>query len=84
MLQLYLLEQRKVTKRYFKLFKRLLDVEIHNAMVMYWSLQNNKNIDSLQFWLSLAQSLIEEHGSGVPPPVYGRPSFELPPKRLTE
>jgi hypothetical protein len=35
MLQLYLLKPKKGTKRYLKLFKRLLDVEIHNAMVMY-------------------------------------------------
>jgi hypothetical protein len=49
MLQLHLLEQEKGITWYLKLFKRLLDVEIHNAMVMYQLLPNNKNIDSLQF-----------------------------------
>jgi hypothetical protein len=42
MLQLYMLEPKKGTKRYLKLFKTLLDVEIHNAMVMYWSLPNKR------------------------------------------
>jgi hypothetical protein len=37
----------KATKWYFELFRRLLTVAIHNAMVMYQSLPNNKNIDSL-------------------------------------
>jgi hypothetical protein len=34
MLQLYLLERKKSTKWYLKLFKRLLNVAIHNAMVI--------------------------------------------------
>jgi hypothetical protein len=50
---------------------------------MYRCLPNNKNIDSLKFKVSLAQGLMEKHGSGVPRPVYGRPSVEPPPKRLT-
>jgi hypothetical protein len=46
---------------------RLLNVAIHNSMVMYQSLPNNKNIDSLKFTLSIAQGLVEKHGTGVPP-----------------
>jgi hypothetical protein len=67
-----------------KLFKRLLTVAIHNAMVVYRCLPNNKNMNPLKFRLSLAQGLVEKHGSSVPHPVYGRPSVEPPPKRLTE
>jgi hypothetical protein len=52
MLQPYLMEQKKGTKWYMKLFKRLLNAAIHNAMVMYHSLSNNKNIDSLKFFTS--------------------------------
>jgi hypothetical protein len=33
MLQTYLLEQKKCNKWYLKLFRRLLNVAIHNAMV---------------------------------------------------
>jgi hypothetical protein len=55
---------------------------------MQWSyhkcLPNNRNIDSLKFRLSIAQGLVEKHGSCVPCPVHGCPSNEPPPKRLTE
>jgi hypothetical protein len=84
MLQPYLLERKRTTKWYKKLFKRLLNVAVHNAMVIYRCHPNKKNIDTLKFRLSLAQGLVEKHGSGVPRPVYGRPSIEPPPKRLTE
>jgi hypothetical protein len=84
MLQPYLLERKKSTKWYPKLFKRLLNVAMHNAMVTYQCLSNNKNIDTLKFRLSLAQGLVEKHSSAVPCPVYGRQLLELAPKRLTE
>jgi hypothetical protein len=83
MLQPYLLERKRTTKWYKKLFKQLLNVAVHNAMVIYRCHPNKKNIDTLKFRLSLAQGLVEKHGSGVPRPVYGRPSVEPPPKRLT-
>jgi hypothetical protein len=59
---------KESTKWYLKFFKRLLSVTKYNAVVMYWLLPDNKNIDSLQFRLSLAHLLIEEPGSGVPHP----------------
>jgi hypothetical protein len=76
-LQPYLLEQERGTNWYLKLFKRLPTVMVHNAMVMYQSIPN-KNRDSLKFRLSLAQGLMEEHGSSVPPPVYDHPSIGPP------
>jgi hypothetical protein len=39
----YLLNQKKGTEWYFKLFKRLLIVTLCNTMVMYQSLPNIKN-----------------------------------------
>jgi hypothetical protein len=84
MLQPYLLEQKKSTKLYLKLFKRLLNVAIHNAIVICWCLPNNKNMNTLKFRLSLAQGLVEKCGSAVPRPVYSRQSLEPLPKRLTE
>jgi hypothetical protein len=76
MLQPYLLEQKKTTKWYLKSFKRLLNVAIYNAMVIYHCLPNNKSMDTLKFRLSLAQGLLEKHGSAVPRPVYSRQSLE--------
>jgi hypothetical protein len=84
MLQPYLLEQKKSTKWYLRLFKRILNVAIHNTLVIYQCLPDNRNMNTLKFRLSLAQDLVEKHGSGVPHPVYGCPSVEPPPKRLTE
>jgi hypothetical protein len=84
MLQPYLLERTKSTKWYLKLFKRLLNVAIHYAMVVYQCLPNNKNMDTLKFRLSLAQGLVGKHCSAVPRPVYGHQSLEPLPKRLTE
>ena len=71
MLQPYLLERKRSTKWYQKLFKRLLNVAIHNAMVIYRCLPNNKNMDTLKFRLSLAQGVVEKHSSGVLRRVYG-------------
>jgi antibiotic biosynthesis monooxygenase (ABM) superfamily enzyme len=57
MLQPYLIGRQKGTKGYLKLFRRLLSAAIRNAMVMYWSIPNNKNIGSLIFRCSLANAL---------------------------
>jgi hypothetical protein len=84
MLQPYLLERNKGTKWYVKLLKRLLNVAIHNSMVIYRSHPNNEKMGTLQLRLSLAQGLVEKRGSGVRRPVHGRPSVQPPPKRLTE
>ncbi|XP_021941441.1 piggyBac transposable element-derived protein 4-like [Zootermopsis nevadensis] len=84
MLQAYLLERKKETKWYMKLFKRLLNVAIHNAMVMYRCVPQNKTLDTLRFRILLAQGLVEKHGPGVPRPSSGRPSLDPPPKRLSE
>ena len=84
MLQPYLLERKKGTKWYLKLFRRLLNVAIHNSMVIYRSHTNKQNLDTLQFRLSLVQGLVEKHGSGVRRPVHGPQSVQPPLKRLTE
>ncbi|PNF34159.1 hypothetical protein B7P43_G18264, partial [Cryptotermes secundus] len=84
MLQPYLLERNGSTKWYQKLFKRLLNVAIHNVMVIYRCLPNNKIMGTLKFRLSLAQGLLENYGSGFAHPIYGRPSVVPLPKRLAE
>jgi hypothetical protein len=84
MLQPYMIERKKGTKWYMKLFKRLLNVAIHNSMVIYRSLPEKTHMDTLKFRISLAQGLVEKYGPRVPRPVHGRPSVVPPPKRLTE
>jgi hypothetical protein len=79
-----MLERKKGTKRYVKLFKRLLNAAIHNSMVIYRSHPNKENMDTLQFRPSLAQGLMEKHGSGVLRPVHGHLTVQPPPRRLTE
>jgi hypothetical protein len=84
MLQSYLLEQKKGTKLYVKLFRRLLNVAIHKSMVIYRSHPNKPKMDTLQFRLWLVQGLVERHVSGIHHPVHVRPSVVPLPKRLTE
>jgi hypothetical protein len=83
-LQPYLLERKKGSKWYVKLFKRLLNVAIQNSMIIYRSLSANNKTGPLTLRLHLIKGLIEKHRPGVPCPVYGCPSIEPPPKRLTE
>jgi hypothetical protein len=67
-----------------KLFKRLFNIDIHNSVTIYFSMPNSKGTDPLKFRLFLTQGLIQKPRSAVPCPIYGHPSTELPPKRLTE
>jgi hypothetical protein len=77
-LQTYLLGSKEGSKWYMKLFKRLL-----NNFMIYWFMPNNKGTDPLKFRLLLIEGLIENQSSAVPHPVYGCPSTEPSPKRLT-
>jgi hypothetical protein len=52
----YLLERKEGSKWYPKLFKRILNVAVYNAMVIYRSLPENKNEDALKFRVSLGKA----------------------------
>jgi hypothetical protein len=80
MFQPYLLERKKGNKWYIKIFKRLLNVAVHNTVVLFRATTGSQKLDYLSFRLALIKGLIETHGLAV----YGRPSVEPPPKRLTE
>jgi hypothetical protein len=67
-----------------EIVQAVTDVAIHNSMVIYRSHPNKEKMDTLQFRLSLAQGLVEKHGSGDLRPIHGHPSVQPPPKRLTE
>jgi hypothetical protein len=81
-LQGYLLERKKGSKWYTKLFRRLLNVNMHKAPVVYNS-QNNST-EHLTFRLQLITSLFEKFGRTVHSRKQGRPSINPPPARLTE
>lgn len=63
-LSMYLLERKRGVKWYIKMFKRLLNVSIHNAFVMYVNSLSRRNIVAMthrEFRYKLAKSLVDEH-----------------------
>jgi hypothetical protein len=50
----------------------------------FWATTDNQKLDHLSFRLALIKGLIESHRPTVPWPMYGCPSIDPPPKRLTE
>jgi hypothetical protein len=81
-LQPYLLERKKGSKWYIKLFRQLLNVSVHNALTVYNS--ENYTCNHLTFRLQLITALFERYGQGVQSHQVGRPSINPPPQRLTE
>lgn len=68
-LSMYLLERKRGLKWYVKIFKRLLNVSIHNAFVMYVSSlkrQNKASMTHREFRYSLAKSLVVKHRPCLP------------------
>jgi hypothetical protein len=52
-------------------------------MIIHWSMPNNKGTNPPKFRLLLMQGGVEKHEPVVPCSVYGQPSTEPPPKRMT-
>ena len=63
LLQPYLLEKKKMSKWYMKLFRRLLNTTILNCMVICCANSGQTKIDHLKFRVELVQALLIEHGS---------------------
>jgi hypothetical protein len=82
-LQPYEIERKRSTKWYTKLFKRLLNISVHNAFVLYRESQNVKQLSHLDFRLQIIKELFEVHGKNLEPPRLGRPSKTPMPGRLT-
>jgi hypothetical protein len=62
-LNTYLLERKKMTKWYIKLFRRLLNTAVLNCMVI-WSANSGKTkIDHFKFRVELVHALLIEHAS---------------------
>jgi hypothetical protein len=81
MLQPYLLEQMKGSKWYMKLHKTLLNVAVHNSIIIrvYQSMPKNKGTDPLKFRPLLIQGLVQKHMSAGPRSVHAHPSTKLYP-----
>jgi len=62
LLQPCLLERKKITKWYIKLFKRLLNITDLNCMVICCANSGQTKIDHFKFRVELVQALLIEHG----------------------
>ena len=65
LLQPYLLERKKMSKWYIKLFRRLLNITVLNCMVICRANSGQTKIDHFKFRVELVQALLTEHGSEV-------------------
>ena len=63
LLQPYLLERKKMTKWYIKLFRRLLNVTVLNCMVICQANSGQTKIDHFKFRVELVHALLTEHQS---------------------
>jgi len=63
LLQPYLLERKKMTKWYIKLFWRLLNITVLNCMVICCANSGQNKTDHFKFRVELVQALLIEHGS---------------------
>ena len=61
LLQPYLLERKKMTKWYIKLFRRLLNITVLNCMVICRANSGQTKIDHFKFRVELVQALLIEH-----------------------
>lgn len=63
-LSMYLVERKRGVKWYIKMFKRLLNVSIHNALVLHVTSLKRRNklpLTHREFRYQLAQSLLDQH-----------------------
>lgn len=84
LLQPYLLERKKMTKWYIKLFRRLLNTTILNCMVICRANSGQTKIDHLRFRVELVQALLTEHGSETVRKFQGHHSSDKNVLRLVE
>ena len=59
----YLLEKKKMTKWYIKVFRRLLNITILNSMVLCRVNSGQTKLDHFKFRVDLVQALLIEHQS---------------------
>jgi hypothetical protein len=83
LLHSYLIERKWMDKWYGKLFRRLLNTSILNAMIIY---RNNtgKRIDQLSFRIQLVEGLFVKYANVLEHKVPGRHSSDNTVPRLTQ
>jgi hypothetical protein len=83
LLHSYLIEKQQINKWYMKLFRRLLNTSILNAMIIY---RNNtvKRIDQLSFRIQFVEGLFVKYANVLERKVPGRHSSDNTVLRLTE
>ena len=64
LLQPYLLERKKMSKWYIKLFRRLLNITVINCMVICHANSGQTKTDHFKFRVELVQALLTGDGSG--------------------
>ena len=84
LLQPYLLERKKMTKWYIKLFRRLLNISVLNCMVICCANSGQTKIDHFKFRVELVQALLIEHASGSVRKFQGHHSTDKNVPRLVE
>ncbi|PNF18924.1 hypothetical protein B7P43_G18030, partial [Cryptotermes secundus] len=82
LLHSYLIERKKMNKWYMKLFRRLLNTSVLNALIIYKS-NTGKNIDQLSFRIELVEGLFLKYASAVEHKVPGRHASDNSVPRLT-
>jgi hypothetical protein len=83
LLQSYLIERKRMNKWYMKLFCRLLNTSILNALIIYRD-NTGKNTDQLSFRVQLIEGLFVKYANGVEHKVPGRHSSDNTVPHLTE
>jgi hypothetical protein len=83
LLHSYFTERKRMNKWYMKLFRRLLNTYILNAMIIYRS-NTGKSRDQLSFRVQLVEGLFVKYVSAVEYKVLGRHLSDNTVPRLTE
>jgi len=84
LLQPYLLERKKMTKWYIKVFRRLLNTTVLNCMVICRANSRQIKIDHFKFRVELVQALLIENGSDSVRKFQGHHSTDKNVPRLLE
>ena len=84
LLQPYVLERKKMTKWYIKLFKRLLNTTVLNCMVICRANSGQTKVDHFKFRVELVQALLNEHGRESATKFQGHHSTDKNVPRLLE
>jgi len=82
--QPYILERKKMSKWYIKLFRRLLNITVLNYMVICRANSGQSKIDNFKFRVELVKAILNEHGSGSVRKFQGHHSTDKNVPRLLE